>query len=233
MVKLHAMKFPGESTAYRTARNKLLIEEVKLRRHLEAVAALRCKLPPGGKLKENYVFEEGAPDFADQAAVKQVRFSELFEKDKNSLIIYSFMYAPEANTPCPMCTALLDSLNGAAFHARDRINLVVVAKAPLQKIRKWAQRRGWSNLRLLSSLNNTYNADYFGESVNGGQTPAINVFRKKGRSIHHFWNSELFFVASEKGQDPRGADLIWPLWNLFDLTPEGRGKDWYPKYSYD
>lgn len=232
MGRFHEKRFPGESKTYRAARNKLLEAEMKLRKQLEEVAALRRKLPRGGKVKEDYLFEEGAPDLSDQGTVRQTRLSELFEAGKNSLIIYSFMFAPDSDKPCPMCTSVLDSLNGSAPHVGDRVNLAVVAKAPIQKIRDWAQGRGWRNLRLLSSGKNTYNRDYCAEGDEWGQMPAINVFHKTKEGIFHFYNAELLYAPSTKGQHPRHADLIWPLWNLFDLTPEGRGTAWYPKFSY-
>jgi predicted dithiol-disulfide oxidoreductase (DUF899 family) len=233
MGKFHQKQFPGESGAYRHARDELLSAEIALRKHVEEVAALRRTLPLGGKLKEDYVFDEGAADLSNQQTVKQTRFSELFEKGKNSLIVYSFMYAPEAENACPMCTSLLDGLNGNAVHARQRVNFVVVAKAPIQKIRSWAFKRDWKNLRLLSSFRNTYNTDYFTETPEGSQLPALNVFQKTADGIYHFYNTELLYAPSEKGQNPRHVDMIWPLWNLFDLTPEGRGTNWFPKFAYD
>ncbi len=228
----HDKRFPGEGEAYRAARDALLTAETELRKQIEEVAELRRKLPLGGKLKEDYSFEGCAADLSDQKTVKQTRFSELFAKGKNSLVIYSFMYAPDAEQPCPMCTSILDSLNGTVPHASDRVNFAVVAKAPIQKIRDWARSRAWNNLRLLSSGKNSYNTDYFAESPESGQIPAINVFWKADDGIFHTYNSELLYAPSEPGHHPRHADLIWPLWNLFDLTPNGRGTDWMPKYSY-
>jgi predicted dithiol-disulfide oxidoreductase (DUF899 family) len=232
MEKYHEKRFPEESQAYRNTRNELLAAEIALRKQLEEVAALRRKLPLGGKLKENYVFEEGTTDLSDQITVKSTKFSELFEKGKNSLIIYSFMYAPEADKPCPLCTSILDGLNGNAPHVKDRVNFVVVAKAPIQKIRRWAAERGWKNLRLLSSGKNTYNADYFAENSPSQQLPALNVFAKTAEGIYHFYNTELLYSPTETGQNPRHVDLVWPLWNMFDLTLEGRGTNWFPKFSY-
>lgn len=232
MSKFHNIQFPGESKKYRAAREKLLAKEMELRRHLEAVASLRRKLPKGGKLKEDYIFEEGAPNLLDKRTVSKTKFSNFFESGKKSLVIYSFMYEPDATVPCPLCTSILDGLNGASPHIRDRVNFVVVAKAPIQKIRDWARKRGWKNLRLLSSEKNTYNRDYFAENERWGQMPALNVFEKTKQGIYHFYNTELLYAPSEKGQDPRHVDLIWPIWNMFDFTPEGRGEDWYPKFSY-
>jgi predicted dithiol-disulfide oxidoreductase (DUF899 family) len=158
--------------------------------------------------------------------------SELFDPGKDTLIIYSYMFGPNMKAPCTSCTSMLDGLNGTALHARQRVNLVVVAKSPIQRIRELARRRGWNNLRLLSSSGNTYNRDYQGENAKGDQTPSLNVFTRRDGKIYHFYNTELFFAPKEKGMDGRHVDLIWPLWNLFDFTPEGRGTDWFPKLSY-
>ncbi len=226
----NTQRFPGESDAYRAARDALLTAEIDLRRRVEAVAAMRRNLPPGGPIKENYVFDEGAADLTDRDTVVQTRFSDLFAPGKDSLIVYSFMYGTSGD-PCPMCTALLDSLNANAPFVTQRVNLAVVAKAPIQKIRDFAHQRGWENLRLLSSGNNGYNTDYSAETPDGRQIPPLNIFYKSAAGIHHTYNAELLYADSDPDQHPRHADPIWPLWNLFDLTPEGRGSDWFPQIT--
>lgn len=230
---LHSMRFPGESGEYREARDRLLREEVALRRHIEEVAARRRALPLGGPAAEDYVFEEGAAELDDVGTVRRVQLSDLFERGKDTLVAYSFMYGPAMEKPCPMCTAMLDSLNGTTPHASQRVNLVVVAKSPLERIRAHARARGWRNLRLLSSAGNTYNRDYHADAADGSQNPILNVFVKRDGEVRHFYATELFFAKTEPGQNPRHVDSIWPLWNLFDLTPEGRGEDWYPRLSYE
>ena len=225
----HDKRFPGESDDYRTARDSLLTAERALRQQIEEVAAQRRALPPGGVLKEDYVFKEQG----SSGAVQQTRLSELFEEGKDSLFLYSFMYAANDDRPCPACTSLLDGLNGSAPHIRARINFAVIGKAPLPKLLDWADGRSWSNLRLLSSEGNSYNTDYFGETPDGGQIPAINVFRKTGDGIRHSYNSELLYAPWEEGQHGRHADMLWPIWNAFDMTPDGRGTDWFPRFSYN
>jgi predicted dithiol-disulfide oxidoreductase (DUF899 family) len=228
---IHGKRFPGESTEYRAARDRLLREEVELRRSVEAVAKLRRALPSGGLVPKDYLFEEGSPDLTESQTVRQVRMSELFRSGWTSLAVYSFMYGPKMEVPCPMCTSMLDGLNGSAPHIAQRTNLVVVAKSPIHRIRAFARGRGWRNLRLLSSADNSYNRDYHGEDEKGVQLPMLNVFVKRDGVVRHFWASELLF-ATDPGQNPRHVDLVWPLWNVLDCTPEGRGKDWYPKLSY-
>jgi len=228
MNNYHDKRFPNESEAYREARNELLEAEIDLRRQTEEVAAMRRNLPNGGKLKEDYVFEE----LDAGVNIKQTKLSELFEPGKDSLIIYSFMFAPQNEKPCTSCNSIIDGIDGMVFHAEQRVNIAVVAKASIEKFTQWAEGRGWKNVHLLSSLNNTYNKDYFGEDEKQNQWPALNVFRKTGEGIFHFYATELLFAPSEKGQNGRHVDAIWPLWNLFDMIPEGRGTTWHPKHEY-
>ncbi len=232
MRSTHSVRFPGESDRYRQAREKLLKAEMDLRQRLEEVAALRRALPLGGAVPEDYVFEESPAGLDDTHAVRSVKFSELFQRKEGSLVVYSFMYGPNMAKACPMCTAMLDGLNGNAPHVAQRASLVVAAKSPIARIRAFARERGWRNLRLLSSAGNTYNRDYHGETADGSQIPMLNVFVRRAGSIRHSYGTELLFAPAEPGQDPRHVDLLWPLWNLFDLTPEGRDARWYPKLSY-
>ena len=232
MGQFHDERFPGESDAYRAARDELLEAEDALRAQIERVAAMRRALPPGGALKQDYVFDEGAETLEDIDTVRQTRFSDLFAPGKESLVIYSFMYAPGGD-PCQMCVSFLDSLNGAAPHIGDRVNLAVVAKAPIGTIRGLAQARGWNGLRLLSSGGNNYNTDYIAERDGNSQIPAMNVFRRTDAGIHHAYNAELLYGTAAAGQHNRHVDMLWPLWNVLDLTPDGRGTDWWPQLSYD
>jgi predicted dithiol-disulfide oxidoreductase (DUF899 family) len=224
---LHDKHFPNESTGYRGARNALLKAEMGLRREIERVAALRRKLPAGGTIREDYVFEELAAD----GQTRRVKLSELFG-DKPTLVVYSFMYGPKMEKACSSCTSILDAMDGEVKHVSERASFVVVAKSPIERIRAFARDRGWRGLRLLSSANNGFNRDYFAELPDGAQWPMLNVFVKKDGKIHHFYGTELLFGPHEVGLDHRHVDMIWPLWNALDYTPEGRGKNWYPKLSY-
>jgi predicted dithiol-disulfide oxidoreductase (DUF899 family) len=180
-----------------------------------------------------------------------VRLSDLFAPAQRSLVIYSFMFPRDpgdtspgaaggqtalldlAESPCPSCTGLLDQLDGAAEHAGQHISFVVVAKTTLPRLLTFARERGWRRLRLLSSAANTYNRDYHAESAEGFQRPMLNVFQRQAGTIRHFWGSELLYASTDGDQDPRHVGTIEPLWNLFDLTPEGRPADWYEQLSYE
>lgn len=231
MEPIHSVRFPGEDEPYRAARDELLAAEMDLRRRTEQVAALRRALPLGGE-PDDYVFEERADGITGDGETRSTRLSELFEGNKDSLAIYSFMFGPTMERPCPSCTSILDGLDGVVPHIRQRCNLAIVAKSPLPRILQFARERGWRNLRLLSSAETTYNRDYHAEKPDGSQLPALNVFvRRRGR-IHHFYNTELLYAPTEEGQDNRHVDALSPVWNLFDLIPDGRGLTWYPALRY-
>ena len=241
-----SVTFPGESAEYRAARDRLLAQEIELRRAMEAVAAARRELPPGGVVPEDYVFQGAGAD----GTPTEVRLSKLFAPGKDSLVIYSFMFPrdpgderpgprsgqtallPLEEGPCPSCVALLDQLEGAAEHAGKRLNLAIVAKAPAARVLTFANERGWRRLRFLSSATNTYNRDYLAETAEAHQRPVLNVFHRDRETIRHFWGSELFYAPADRGQDPRHVGTLEPLWNLFDLTPEGRPNDWDEQLSY-
>jgi len=223
---LHDVRFPGESADYRAARDRLLEAEIALRRQTEAVAAQRRALPPGGPVPQDYVFSEGGDG-------RPVRLSELFG-DKSSLLLYSYMYGPAMERPCPSCTAMLDGLDGQAIHTTQRAALAVVARSPIGRILDFSRARGWRRLRLISSAGNTYHRDYQSETAEGAQLPILNVFaRGADGAIRHSWASELAFAPRDPGQDPRHIDAIWPMWAALDLTPEGRGPDTHAKLNYD
>ena len=230
---LHQCRYPGESSEYREARDELLEAELDLIEQVDKVATMRRNLPMGGEIPQDYVFEEGPMDLRDTQTVHQVKLSELFEDGKETLILINTMFAPDNEVPCPACSSLADTYDRTAQHLADRVNFALVTRAPLKKLRAWAAARDWRDIRLLSSFNNSFNSDYSTETETHGQMPSITVFTRDGSGvIRHFYSIEAHWVKAE-GRDPRHLDLFWPIWHLLDLTPEGRGTDWYPTYSYD
>jgi len=239
--------YPGESDEYRLARNRLLEQQLALRRMMEAVAETRRALPPGGLVPEDYLFDAATPD----GRATKAHLSELFAPGKDTLILYSFMFPrhpederpkaahgetaklPREESPCPSCTALLDQLDGAAPHLAPLVNFAAVANASIDRVITFGQERGWRHLRLLSSKGNAYKRDYLSIGDDGSQQPMMNVFRRDGDEIRHFWGSELLFAASDPDQDPRHLGTIEPLWTMLDLTPEGRTREWDEQLEYD
>jgi predicted dithiol-disulfide oxidoreductase (DUF899 family) len=213
----------NESAEYRAARAALLAEEIELRRHMERVAAQRRTLPPGGPVVGDYRFqtEDGPSDFAGLFAGKQ------------TLAIYSYMYGPERERPCPMCTNLLAAWEGNAADIGQKLSLVAVARSPIERLNAWKRERGWKDLRLVSDLDGAYSRDYFGILPNGSEIPSLNVFTRRDGTIRHFWSAEMTDTSADPGQDARGTPVSYaPLWNMLDSTPEGREPDWYPSLDY-
>ena len=211
---------PNESPEYRRARNQLLVAEIELRRHIESVAALRRALPVGGAIAEDYTFE--GPN-------GPVRVSQLFG-DKDTLVIYSMMLGPQREQACPMCTAMLTSWNGAARNLRDRVALAVTARSPIARLLDFKKERGWQNLQIYSDSKGDYTRAYV--SADDGDVPGLSVFTRSDGKIRHFWSGEMSGEMADAGQDPRGAPDLDPLWTVLDLTPAGRGSDWYPQLEY-
>ena len=240
------LDFPGESAEYRAARDRLLQQEIALRRQMEAVAAARRALPPGGRVPQDYVFDaigaEGKPT--------KIKLSELFGEGKDSLIVYNMMFPrhknddrPKAETgptaslpreegPCPSCVAFLDQLDGVIPHLEQTHNFVVIAKAPIERVVGFAKDRGWHHLKLLSSISNRFKNDYGAEDHDGQQQPMTNVFQRTPEGIRHFWSSEMLFAPTDPGQDPRHMGTAEPLWTLQDFTPEGRAMNWHEQLYY-
>ncbi len=218
----HRRAYPNESREYGRARANLLAEEIELRRQIERVAAQRRALPPGGEVPADYLFEgENGP----------VRLSDMFGRHK-TLIVYNYMYGPQRKRPCPMCTSLLSSWDGEVPDIEQRVALAVVAKSPIKRLKEFKRERGWRYLKLYSSAGNSFNRDYFAEGPQGEDDPALNVFTKRNGKIRHFWGGEMTMEMADPGQDPRGAPDLMPIWTIFDSTPEGRGRDWYPQLNY-
>ena len=212
--------FPNESADYRLARNALLAEEIELRRHIERVAQQRRALPLGGIVTGHYQFE-GAQGLVD--------LSNLFG-DKQTLAIYSFMYGPQRERPCPMCTSLLSAWDGEAADVAQHIALVVMARSPIGRLLAFKQERGWRHLALYSDGSGDYTRDYV--SADDADVPAFNVFTRRDGNIRHFWSGEMGDVTADPGQDPRGAPDLMPLWTILDCTLEGRAPNWYPELDY-
>jgi predicted dithiol-disulfide oxidoreductase (DUF899 family) len=222
LVNKSRFRFPNESEEYRRARAALLAEEIELRRHIERVAEQRRALPPGGAVTRDYRFtgESGPATFVD-----------LFG-DKQTLVVYSWMFGPQRARPCPMCTSLLSAWEGEARDVDQRVSLVVIARSPIERLVTFKKERGWRNLRIFSDVGGEYSRDYHAVTDDDGDDAAFNVFTRRDGTIRHFWGGEMGFETADPGQDPRGAPDLMPIWTILDATPDGRGADWYPKLDY-
>jgi len=219
----------NESKEYMAQREEIRQAEVDLDRARERVAALRRRLPQGPVVTD-YVFEEGPTHLEDgDTPIRQVKLSELFTSPDRALILYHFMFGKAQTKPCPMCTFLIDSLNGSAHHIAQNVDLAIVAAAEPKALREHARARRWNNLRLLSCGSNTLKYDMMSEDREGHQDSAMSVFTKEPNgSVRHFYTGHPWL-----GEDvrERGLDLFSPVYHLLDYTPKGRG-NWYARLDY-
>jgi predicted dithiol-disulfide oxidoreductase (DUF899 family) len=222
LARASGVRFPNESAEYRRAREALLAEEIELRRHIERVAEQRRALPPGGEVRKNYAFEgeQGPASFAD-----------LFG-DKDTLVVYNYMYGPQRERPCPMCTNWLGSVNGNAADIKQRVALKILGRSSVERQNAFAQERGWRDLSFVQTIGDDYASDLGILMPDGSEYPALVVFKRDADGVRLFWASEMTGEMADPGQDPRDAPDIASLWSVLDLTPEGRGADWYPKLKY-
>lgn len=216
---------PGESEAYSAARKALLAEEIEVRRHLTRLAQQRQALPEGPKVEKDYRFKDANGD--------ELGLADLFG-DHATLVTYFWMYGPERERPCPMCTNFLGGANGNAADIKQRAAFKILGRSPVERQQAFALERGWRDLDFVQTVGDDYALDHKAlDPEKGWEYPAFTVFRKAADGpVRYFYNSEMPAEAADPGQDPRGAVDIAPLWNILDMTPEGRGTDWYPKLSY-
>ena len=215
--------FPGESAVYADARTRLLAEEIEFRRHMTRLSAQRRALPPGPVVEKDYRFrdESGA----------EVGLRDLFG-DHDTLITYFWMFGPQRERPCPMCTNWLGSVNGNANDVKQRAALKILGRSPVARQKAFAEERGWRNLDFVQTVGDDYARDLGVLTPKGDEYPALVVYQKDGDKVRVFYASQMPAEAADPGQDPRTAPDVAALWSLLDLTPEGRGTDWYPKLNY-
>jgi len=226
------LRYPASASQdYIKARDELLKAEFDLRNHIEKVAELRRSLPPGGIMKE-YTFVEVPGDKPyNSRDFKDTQLSDLVA-DGRTGVVYHMMFTQKDSEPCIMCAAFVDGLNGVGQHMQQRFNFAVVSKAPPEQLRAYAAKRGWNNLRFLSSYGTTFNGDVHMEEPEGAkdasQGPGVSVYRKDEQGVRHVYTVSSGFADGSE----RGLDLLSPLWNMLDLIPEGRGAKWYPDHEY-
>jgi predicted dithiol-disulfide oxidoreductase (DUF899 family) len=215
--------FPGESAEYRKAREALVAEEIEFRRHMTRLTEQRRALPLGPAIYKNYRFKD--------ANGSDLGFPDLFGRH-DALVTYFWMFGPQRERPCPMCTNWLGAVNGNAADIKQRVALKVLGRSPVSRQIAFAQERGWRDLDFLQTIGDDYAKDIGVLKSDGSEWAAITVFKRYGDEVRLFWAAEMTSEMADPGEDPRLAPDIASLWSILDLTPDGRGKDWYPKLSY-
>jgi predicted dithiol-disulfide oxidoreductase (DUF899 family) len=218
-----ASRFTNETPDYAEARTALLAEEIEVRRHLTRLAEQRRRMPPGPVVQKNYRFKDENGN--------GVGLSDLFGHH-DTLVTYFWMFGPQRERPCPMCTNFLGGANGNGADVKQRVAFKIIGRSPVERQRAFALERGWRDLDFLQTVGDDYPRDLGLLNDDGSENPAFTVYQKDGKDVRVFYNGEMPAEAADPGQDPRGAVDIAPLWNILDMTPAGRGTDWYPKLNY-
>jgi predicted dithiol-disulfide oxidoreductase (DUF899 family) len=217
-----------ESPVYRKLRDELLAAEVALKDQREHVAALRRSLPLDTDIQD-YEFHEGSADLTKDGPFPMVRLSALFDDPQKPLVVYQYMYGGAQKRPCPSCTMWVDGFSGVAHHLRQNINFAIIAQAGIREFREWGCERNWHSLRLVSCEGTDFKTVLNYQDAEGRQRPGLSVFKlTQDGSVKHSYSCSAQMTAEVK---TRGIDLLSPVWNLLDLTPDGRGQ-WDPKLKY-
>ncbi|MDX6000577.1 DUF899 family protein [Rhizobium leguminosarum] len=216
-------RFQNEAQDYAEARTALLAEEIEVRRHLTRLAEQRRRLPPGPVVQKDYRFKDENGS--------EVGLADLFG-DHDTLVTYFWMFGPQRDRPCPMCTNLLGGANGNGADVKQRVAFKIIGRSPVERQQRFATERGWRDLDFVQTVGDEYPRDLGLLNDKGDEYPGFTVYQKNGDEVRVFYNAEMPAEAADPGQDPRGAVDIAPLWNILDMTPAGRGTDWYPKLNY-
>jgi predicted dithiol-disulfide oxidoreductase (DUF899 family) len=215
--------FPGSSDNYLEARQVLLVAEIELRRQMASVATQRRALPSGPIIERDYRFRTEHGD--------EVSLVDLFG-DKNTLVAYFWMYGPQRERPCPMCTNWLGAVNGNAADIKQRVALTIFGRSSVQRQRAFAEERGWKGLEFVQTVGDDYANDLGLINDDGSENPSLVVFQRDDKGVRLFWTSGMRQEMADPGEDPRDAPDIAALWSILDLTPAGRPEGWYPKLDY-
>ncbi len=215
----------GESDAYAFARQALLAAEIDLQRRIDSVSEQRRALPDGPTIAVDYRFKN--------MNGTDVGLKDLFGSH-DTLVTYFWMYGPERERPCPMCTNLLGPLNANAADLMQRVSLAVLGRSTVERQMAFAQERGWHALQFHQTVGDDFPRDFGGiDPATGYEWPVLAVFKKSAAGVVRlFWQGAMTGEMTEPGMDPRGGPDFAPLWTVLDLTPAGRGTDWYPKLAY-
>lgn len=185
-----------------TALSQLLIKEKALTRAQDALNAERRRLPMV-KIDNNYLFD---------GETGKVSLLDLFD-GRRQLIVYHFMFAPDWTQGCSGCSWVVDAMPHLAhLHARNT-SLVLVSRAPLEKLEGYKKRMGW-DLPWYSSFGSDFNAD-FGVTTPQGEKHGVSILLRDGDSLYRS-----YFTGA------RGVEHLGSHWTYLDLTPWGRQETW-------
>src|SRR5688572_12433216 len=185
-------RWTGESADYRAARTALLAEEIALRRQIQRVAAQRRALPSGPVAKDyRFLDEQG----------REIGLTDLFGAH-DTLFTYFWMFGPERERPCPMCTSFVGSLDIPAPDIEQRLALAIVGRSTVARQLAVARERGWSHLKFYQTVGDDFGRDW-GALTDGEQGldegAAVLVWRRDGDKARLFWAAEGGMETADPG----------------------------------
>jgi predicted dithiol-disulfide oxidoreductase (DUF899 family) len=213
------------------ARRALLAEEKAMTRARDALSTRRRELPMV-RVEKDYVFE--GPN-------GKAHLEDLFEA-RSQLIVQHFMFDPTWDEGCSSCTAAADEMSdGLRRHLSSRDTaFVVVSRAPLEKIDRYRDSKGWT-FPWYSSFGSDFNYDFnvtidasvapvmwnyrtmdelaqvgmgwLGEG--SSEQPGYSVFLRDGDSTFHTYSVYA-----------RGTEMLGGSYYFLDLTALGRQEEW-------
>ncbi len=213
---------------WESARAELLKREKELTRLSDQLAQQRRQLP-WLRVEKQYTF---------QTADGPKTLAELFD-GCSQLVVYHFMFGPDYEAGCPVCSSIADSFNGVLAHlaARD-VTMICISRAPAEKLLAFRERMGWS-LNWASSYETDFSSDYervasreqVGEwidqvpqgvsqfaSATGSdlvgylmERPGLSVFTKSGEDVY------LSYATTA-----RGLEVVMTYYGVLDRVPRGR-----------
>jgi predicted dithiol-disulfide oxidoreductase (DUF899 family) len=201
-----------------------LAEEIEVRRHLGRLARQSRELPEGPEMSASWKFVgmNGG----------EVGLADMFGQ-RDTLVLYHWMYGPERNRPCPMCTSLLGPLAANAADLQQRVALAVVSRSKVERMIAFGVERGWHDLPYYQAVGDAFSVAIGGlDPEKRGEMPVLMVLRMTNGKVRLHWMGEMTMAMADPGEDPRGAVDLAPLWTVLDLTPAGREAKWYPRLSY-
>ena len=216
-----ATRWDGECAEYRSARTALLADEIELRRQVQRVAERRRALPPGPIAKDYRFLDEQGRD---------VGLIDLFG-EHDTLFTYLWMYGPQRERPCPMCTSFVGSLDIPAPDIEQRLAVAIIGRSPVARQLAFARERGWRNLRFYQTIDEDFVRDTHWV-INGEEWAGVLMWQREGGAARLFWAAEGGSETADPGFDPHLAPDPTPLWNLLDYSPAGSPAKWYPRLEY-
>jgi predicted dithiol-disulfide oxidoreductase (DUF899 family) len=229
----------GTREEWQAARDDLLVREKELTRRNDELARQRRELP--------WVHIEKEYSFETDGGTKSL--PELFD-GRSQLLIYHFMFGPEYEAGCPVCSSIADTIDPQVVHLRARdVTMICVSRTPLERLQAYKGRMGWS-FDWVSTHGSDFNFD-FGFShteeevrsfLKDGPPPVVSEvaaacgtdlagFMAEGPGLSAFALSD-GVVHHTYATTNRGLEPVMGYYGLLDRAPMGRNEGDPPEFWF-